>query len=96
MEHTTGLLYWKSDLLHISYSSVPVCIRTFVFYYITCRILQALIGISRYFLELPNHREKGMCDYYDVISKPVCFRESECFFVIPKSYNNLLHSHWLI
>jgi hypothetical protein len=45
----------------------------------TYRILQALIGISRYFLELPDHRQKGMLDYYDVISKPVCFRESECY-----------------
>jgi len=45
----------------------------------TYRILQALIGISRYFLELPDHTQKGMRDYYDVISKPVCFRESECY-----------------
>jgi len=45
----------------------------------TYRILQALIGISRYFLELPDHTKKGMRDYYDVISKPVCFRESECY-----------------
>lgn len=45
----------------------------------TYRILQTLIGISRYFLELPDHTKKGMRDYYDVISKPVCFRESECY-----------------
>jgi hypothetical protein len=45
----------------------------------TYRILQAVIGISKYFLKLPDHTQKGMRDYYDVISKPMCFRESECY-----------------
>jgi hypothetical protein len=42
-----------------------------------CRILQGIIGISKFFLEEPDHTEKGMHDYYDVISKPMWFRKSE-------------------
>ncbi|KDR14894.1 hypothetical protein L798_11113 [Zootermopsis nevadensis] len=41
------------------------------------RILQDVIGISKFFLEQPNRREKGMRDYYDVISSPISFREMQ-------------------
>jgi hypothetical protein len=48
-------------------------------YCVTCRILQDLIGISKFFLEQPDHRQKGMRDYYDVISKPMWFRASKYY-----------------
>jgi hypothetical protein len=41
--------------------------------------LKGIIGISKFFLDGPDSREKGMHDYYDVISKPVWFRESEYY-----------------
>ncbi|XP_069694333.1 uncharacterized bromodomain-containing protein 10-like [Periplaneta americana] len=45
------------------------------------RILQDIMGISKFFLEEPNNSQKGLLDYYDVISKPMCFLEIERKFV---------------
>ncbi|PSN29931.1 hypothetical protein C0J52_26838 [Blattella germanica] len=39
------------------------------------RILQDIIGISKFFLDEPEPRQRGMLDYYHVITKPISFNE---------------------
>jgi hypothetical protein len=53
--------------------------------------LQGIIGISKFFLEEPDHRQKGMHDYYDVISKPMWFKESK-YYIYDTTQECILYS----